>query len=259
MQSLYTALVVFVCIFGGALIGLLLGRFLPDNHLSDGGREIIKEARSIVTGVAALTLGLLVASAKSAFDAKSADLKTSAAKMILLDRTLEKIGPAADAPRQALREVVRDGVRRIDTFSKEDVLREHRNRTSLLDALQNGVLALAPQGERQSWLKSSALSIVQDIVQARWSIYQGLESTLQPAFLAMLTFWLSSILFSLGIVSPLNSSVTTALLLASASLAGAVFLTLELDQPYGGLIRISSAPFRAALDQLSAAPLAPAQ
>jgi hypothetical protein len=42
----------------------------------------------------------------------------------------------------------------------------------------------------------------------------------------------------------------TALLVCALSVAGSLFLIVQMDQPYSGLIKISSAPVRAAFDQL---------
>jgi lipopolysaccharide export LptBFGC system permease protein LptF len=74
-------------------------------------------------------------------------------------------------------------------------------------------------------------------------------SSIQWPFLAILVFWLTVIFVSFGLFAPRNGSVITALLVCALSVAG-FYLIVEMDQPYGGLIKISSAPLRAALDQL---------
>jgi len=50
---------------------------------------------------------------------------------------------------------------------------------------------------------------------------------------------------SFGLFAPRNASVTAAL-----SVAGSIYLILEMDRPYSGLIKISSAPLQTALEQL---------
>jgi hypothetical protein len=62
--------------------------------------------------------------------------------------------------------------------------------------------------------------------------------------------WLAVIFASFGLFAPRNSSVTVALFVAALSVAGSIFLILEMDQPYSGLIKISSTPLRTALEQL---------
>ena len=75
-------------------------------------------------------------------------------------------------------------------------------------------------------------------------------SSIQWPFLPILVFRLVTILASFGLVAPANSSVITALFACALSVAAAIYLIVEMDQPYGGIIQISSAPIRTVLDQL---------
>jgi hypothetical protein len=75
-------------------------------------------------------------------------------------------------------------------------------------------------------------------------------SSISTPFLVTLVFWLSILFVSFGMFAPRNSSVVMALLVCSLSIAGAVFLILEMDEPFGGLLQIPSAPMHDALEQL---------
>jgi hypothetical protein len=110
--------------------------------------------------------------------------------------------------------------------------------------------ALAPQNDAQRWLKSTALEISRNIAEARWLVVEQSGSSIQWPFLAVLVFWLAAIFASFGLFAPYNGSVITVLFISALSVAGSIYLIVEMDQPYGGLIRISSAPLHAALDQL---------
>ena len=63
-------------------------------------------------------------------------------------------------------------------------------------------------------------------------------------FLVMLVFWLTFIFASFGLVSPRNATVIIVLLICALSAAGSLFLIMELDTPYAGLIKVSSAPLQ---------------
>jgi hypothetical protein len=63
-------------------------------------------------------------------------------------------------------------------------------------------------------------------------------------------FWLSMTFASFGLSAPRNATVVTVLVISALSVAAAVFLILELDGPFEGLIRISSEPIRFALANL---------
>ncbi len=69
MSSMTIGLISAACIFGGALLGLLLQGLLPENHLRDTSKDTVKVAAGMIATLGALVLGLLVGSAKSSFDA----------------------------------------------------------------------------------------------------------------------------------------------------------------------------------------------
>jgi len=73
MSALAISAIVFACVFGGALLGMLLGRVLPEHHLSTDAQDVIKVAMAMVATLAALVLGLMIASAKSSLDDKEAE------------------------------------------------------------------------------------------------------------------------------------------------------------------------------------------
>ena len=72
------------CIFGGALLGLLLQGLLPEDHLRDNSKDTVKVVAGMIATLAALVLGLLVSSAKSLFDATNTAMVQNGAKIILL-------------------------------------------------------------------------------------------------------------------------------------------------------------------------------
>src|SRR3954468_4821304 len=105
-SSLELGLISAGCIFGGVLLGLLLRRLLPDQHLQDESKDTIKLGAGMVATVSALVLGLLVASAKNAFDTTDEEITQRAAKIIFLDRLLADYGPETKATREQLRRTV---------------------------------------------------------------------------------------------------------------------------------------------------------
>ena len=92
--------------------------------------------------------------------------------------------------------------------------------------------------------------IAQGIALERWTVVEQLGSSLQWPFLVVVVFWLAIIFASFGLFAPRNASVTAALFVAALSVAGSIFLILEMDRPYSGLVKISSAPLRTALAEL---------
>src|SRR5215475_8428819 len=120
MSSIATSLIVFACVFGGALLGILLRAVLPQNHLSAESKDIVKLGMGLVGTMAALVLGLLVASAKGSYDAQIADLTQGSTNIVLLDRLLAEYGPETKDARALLRNAV---VRFVDQIWSKDRVR----------------------------------------------------------------------------------------------------------------------------------------
>ena len=70
-------------------------------------------------------------------------------------------------------------------------------------------------------------------------------------FLAVLLCWLTIIFISFGLFAPRNALVVLVLLVCALSVGSAVFLVLELQAPFDGLIRVSDAPWRFVLTHLN--------
>src|SRR6266581_7967194 len=113
MNPIATSLIVFACVFGGAVCGILLNRALPPTHLSADSKDVVKMGMGLVATMAALVLGLLVSSAKSFYDAQSAELTQMSASVVLLDRLLAHYGPEAKEARDLLRRTVADGIDKV--------------------------------------------------------------------------------------------------------------------------------------------------
>ena len=92
MSPFAIGLIVLVCVFGGALLGMLLRRVLPEHHLNEASKDVVKVVTGLIATLAALVLGLLIASAKNSFDTVNEGFRQSAAKIILLDRALAQYG-----------------------------------------------------------------------------------------------------------------------------------------------------------------------
>jgi hypothetical protein len=69
--------------------------------------------------------------------------------------------------------------------------------------------------------------------------------------LIILVSWLVVIFFGFSLVAPRNATTMLALTASAFSVACAIFLILELDHPFGGLIRIPSEPVVNALSHLT--------
>jgi len=67
---------------------------------------------------------------------------------------------------------------------------------------------------------------------------------------AMLALWLTLLFVSFGLFVRPNVTVLISLVVSALAVCGAIFLILEMYQPYTGLIHVSDAPLRVALAQI---------
>ena len=204
MSPLAISLIAFGCIFGGMLIGMFLRSVLPEHHLSDESKDAVKLGIGMIATLAALVLGLLIASAKGHFDTMNSGLTQTGSKIILLDRTMAHYGPETKEARDLLRLSVASAIDQL--WPKERTQhKEYKdfNPKTGLKELQERLWQLSPKNETQRYLQSQALQISGSIAEIRWLLTEQQEqSSLPMPFFVMLVFWLVIIFFSFGMLSP---------------------------------------------------------
>jgi hypothetical protein len=250
MGSMAVAGIVFVCVFGGALLGMFLSSVLPKHHLSQDSKDVVKLTTAVLGTMAALVVGLLISSAKSSFDTKDSEVKHIAAQIVQFDQTLADYGPETQNARKFTRDLVAARVRDIWNENSNVDTAAIRQVSGSFSEIQRKVLALSPANDTQRWLQSKALQIIGDLADTRWLLTQQTGGTIQWQFLAILVFWLTVIFGSFGMFAPRNGTVIGALFVGALSMAGSIYLITEMDQPFTGFIKISSAPMHFALEQL---------
>ena len=248
MSPIATSLLVFVCVFGGALFGMFLRSRLPEQHLSAESQRVVSLGAGIIGTMAALVLGLLVASAKGSYDTQSDEMMDFSSRIVLLDRVLAHYGPEAKDARDLLRDVVARMVDRM--WVERSGYSESKRIVTGGEVMYDKIQELSPRDEAQRLLKTQALNLVLALSQTRWLMFEQRGRSISVPLLMMLVFWLTINFVSFGLFAPRNGTVITTLLLCAVAVSGAIFLILEMYEPYTGLIHISSAPVRSALEQL---------
>jgi len=248
MTSVAISALVFVCVFGGALLGLALQGLLPARHFSAHSKDLVRLATGLIATMAALVLGLLIASAKTSYDTQSAEFMQVSAKLVLLDRTLGHYGSEATPAREFLRRLVAALLERIgDARSSQPVpFAPTASAEHMYDVLHK----LVPQTEAQRTARTEALGITRDISLARWLLFAQQHGSIPMPFLVLLVFWVTIIFLSFGLFAPANATVIATLFLCALSVSGAIYLILELDRPFAGLLQLSDGPLRNAIAHL---------
>ncbi len=251
MNSLAISGTVFACAFGGTIVGIFLQRILPELHLRQESRDVIKLGTGLIATMAALVLGLLIGGAKSAFDAQRSGFQQLATNLILLDRALAHYGPEAKPAREQLRGAVASMIDRLwpaDGSPSSGL--DDPTITADSGTLYTTIRDLAPLDDSQRSLQAQAFQVGAELARTRWLLSQTDDDSLPIPFLVVLAFWLFVLFTSFGLFSPRNGTVLVVLFVCALSVAGAVFLIVDLDQPFEGLIQVSSTPLRNCLAQL---------
>jgi hypothetical protein len=246
LNTITTSAVVFVCLFGASLVGMLLRKVLPEHHLASDTKDTVKVSMGLIATMAALVLGLLIGAAKDTYDKEAAGVTQMAAKAIFLDRMLANYGPETKDVRELYRQGVQKATNRMwpDRAAQPAELDPRASRT---EALLTELQKLTPKSDSQTLFKSQAISTAMDLGQMRWLEFEQAKSAISRPLLYILTFWLAILFVSFGMFAPSNATVIVALVMAALAVAGAIFLMMELNSPFSGVLQISSAPFDNAL------------
>lgn len=251
MRPLEISFAALAAILVGACAGILLRTRLPEHHLVEHTRDVIKLGAGLIGTIGALVLSLLIATANSSYNSQNDRVQHLAADLILIDQLLAQYGPETKPAREQLRQFPGPLA---DRIWREDRIHSANRSAFQVDAggeeFAAKVEQLSPQNDVQRMLKDRAIQVTADFAQTRYLLFEQAGSSLPVPFLVILIFWLAIIFASFGVLSPLNGTLAAALSVFAVSASGAMFLVLELSQPFTGLLKLSSTPLRNALGPL---------
>jgi len=251
MNTEVISLIIFGCVVGSVFIGRTVSRLLPAEHLSTDTKATVKLAMGLLATMSALLLGLLVASAKGSYDNARNDVIQMAAKVVFLDRVLAGYGPETAETRALLREAVEELAHRSMQPPRVNTLFNLAPNTQAGNAIYLSIQHLMPQDEMQRSLKAQATTLAVELGQLRTLLVAESISSISKPLLIVVGCWLVVIFLSFAVIAPRNATATTALMISALSAAAAIFLILELDRPFSGVLRISNEPMLNVLSQLA--------
>lgn len=236
------------CAFAGGIGGLYLPCVLPSWHLSKETQEVVRLGTGMVSVLASLVLGLLIATAKSSYDTTDASIRTYGADLIMLDETLRDYGDDAIPARRLLRGYTEllledswpaDGGRR---FVVED-----RRAGDMMEHVREAIRALKPRDAGAQSLQNQAIDVSTSLLRQRWLLIEHAGPSVRPVTIAILASWIVAIFVSFGLNAPRNATVVAAFVLCALAIGSSIFLILQLDSPFEGVLRVSSQPVQVAL------------
>ena len=247
-----TASVVSLCVFAGGVVGLLLPRVLPAHHLTKETADAVRLGTGMLSVLAALVLGLLVGTARDALDTADRAIRGLSADLIQTDQALGAYGPEAAPIRDLLRRYAGAMLKEGWARSSHEILEEEDLPAgTALERVRRAVLSLEPADAAQRWLRDQALAGSAALLEARWELLERQDLPIRPAFLVVLTSWIAFIFVGFGLHAPRNATVVCAFAVCASAIGASIFLVLEMEAPFDGLIRVASGPVEVALARMA--------
>ena len=253
MSHSFIGLIYLIITFGAAFLGVRLRSILPASHFEEDSKDSIKLVIGLIATISALVLGLITASAKSSFDSVDDAVKQSAVQILTLDRLLARYGSETTEIRNKMKSAVAE---RIKVIWPDGLLRRgawdpfQSGMSAKAEGLGAAIRALRPGNEDQKELQRRANDLEENLLEGRWAIFAGSAPSISFPFVLILLFWLAITFLSFGLFAPRNGTVYVAFFVCALSVASAIFLVLELNSPFDGLIRISKGPMQFTYEHL---------
>jgi hypothetical protein len=240
--------VVLVLILASAALGSHVRARLADHHFSEDSLAAMRIAVDLVATLSALVLSLLIPSGKSSLDLVNSALQHNSVAMIQLDRTLSRFGPSA----HGLRADIKNNYAQWISFlfsNKTGTTAEAESRKILSSTydIQGRIFALQTAGLSNDKLRDHAMQLWDDIFAGRWLALEHRRGSIPPPLIAVLVGWLTVIFGIFGFSAPRNWSMCVVFLLCAVSATTAVYVVLDLDTPFQGMVNASNTPMMDAL------------
>ena len=244
-------LIVIAGLFLSGLGGMVLQAQVPTGSLTADTLAWVRRAVTALIVLAALAFGYVTLSVKASFEQAERDVKHLAGEVLELDRTLRRIGPDAAPARQLLF--------RYTNRVMKDVWPERHVRLpvgplaagELREEIRNTIDNLPAGSPARAANLVEARLHLQNIAATRLSIFENTGSPVSLWLKISLLAWLMIAFGSLGLTAPRSPIVVASLLLLAIVLGSAAFLMQEYDDPFKGVIVVSSTAMENALFTLA--------
>jgi len=253
MYAIVVSLAVLVLACGSLFLGGWIARRMPEEHLVYEAQKAAQFGISMMATLAALVLGFMVTSARATFDRANDDVVGVSTSILLLDRALSGYGPETGQIRTDVRAFLAHATERVapDGEMQKVVFRLPHTSLSLITRLQASILALTPDTDAKRWFQRRALDITADLGKQRILTSEH-ERSSEPTFLlVVVTAWIVLIFIGMGTFAMHNASVRLVLFCAALAFSGSIFLIMELEAPYTGVLRVSGEPLLQAATELA--------
>lgn len=246
LSAVHICLLAFGLILSSIAVGLALRAKLPETHLTGDSKEVIRLATALIGTMAAVVLALLFAATRTSYEATNASVGRMKTSVIELDHMLKEYGPEGQAVRSALR---KDVIAIVQSIWRDGA--DVQQVSSGVPAEQVRVLTelrqMTPATPLQAALQARALALSGDLEQIRLTLIAQPADSISRPFVTVLVLWLCFIFATFSMSSKANTTLVVVLVVCAFAASSAIYLILELGQPFDGLMQIPNAALRNAL------------
>jgi hypothetical protein len=259
MSQMAPAGALFLVLCGAAALGAYVRAKLPEKHRSTETMALVQVTISLLVTFTSIVLGLLTGAVTTQFQQASRNDGGFAGQLVQVDQCLRDYGPETAPMRQQFRgyvaavltstwpdEPAPKDISHPDV-SKDPVLGEGVSLTALLNTVRTELRELSPKNAVQERVLTDCTAEYSSFLKSRWDIIEESTSSISPPFYGVLSIWLVILFASFGLIARPNPVSGIIVALSALSIAVAVGVIADLDQPYGGLFSIPSTATRNAL------------
>ena len=247
MREVLIAVAIFACLAAASLVSLAVSNSLPPEHRKNDTSRVVRLPATLFVVMTAIVLGLMVNSARNTFESIDHNVRSYAADMILLDRTLRQYGPEAAKVRQPLVAYLQ---RVIGEPSGAEIPAANKLSELLLKEVDTRLSAITPVDAAHGSLLQDAHHRLKEMLELRRVLVEQSEGSIPRLLIAMLVAWLVLIFASFGFGVPRNAITISTCLVSAALIAATFYLIMDMDMPFAGPIQISLKPLERALAEL---------
>jgi hypothetical protein len=251
MENVGIAIIVVLLTFSTGLLGLRVQGWLSEHNSVEKSKDMIGAVLGLLSLLLALVLGTLIGNTYYFSTGQQGQLQSMMANLVLLDKALSDFGPEA----KPLRDGLKSGLQNIyeDIWVKGTVDPE---KLSVLGAMKSmlpvekALSALDAKTPEQKAAKDAALAKFGAFMSTRIMMSLQLAVPFSKSLLAVVIIWAAALFFGYGLTSRGNMTTLVALGFGSFTVAFAIFIIVELGQPFTGIFRISPSALEQAIEEM---------
>jgi hypothetical protein len=241
MTTIWISVAAAVLVFLFGLIGLLLQKLLPEPHTTDRSLAMIGAIVGLFSLLLALVLGTLIGNSFAFYSTQKSELETFASRMVQLDLALAEYGPET-APARVKMKGTLENIHEMfwgkDSSKFDPESLKVSAALAHLRGMDEYIASLNPQTPAQRQFAAAASIDASWIEQTRILISLQLASPVSWPLLIVVIFWALILFCGFGLLSHINGTTIAALGFGAFAVGTAIFLILELSEPFTGLFRL---------------------